>query len=71
MRKVAGFLLFLLLGTLVVITTSFGYEITTSSHPAHLTAPYGQQIATCGDCHPSSSDCTDVGIHIHAVMVLT
>ncbi|MFC1819013.1 hypothetical protein ACFL0B_07995, partial [Thermodesulfobacteriota bacterium] len=55
MRKAAGFLLVLLLATLVVITTSSGDE-TDSSHQVHLSggAPYGPQIASCGDCHPSN-----------------
>ena len=49
MRKAAGFLLVLLLATLVVIATSSGDE-TDSSHVVHLTATYGPQI-TCADCH--------------------
>src|SRR5210317_2140948 len=49
MRKAAGFLLVLLLATLVVISTSSGDE-TDSSHVVHTDATYGPQI-TCADCH--------------------
>ena len=60
MRKAAGFLLVLFLATLVVITTSSGDQ-TNSSHVVHLSAPYGPQITTCGDCHPVTSECVSAG----------
>ena len=53
MRKTAGFLLILLLATLVVISTSSGDQ-SDSSHQVHLTATYGPQISVCDDCHPAS-----------------
>ena len=60
MRKAAGFILVLFLATLVVITTSSGDD-TDWSHVVHLSATYGPQIAACGNCHPATSDCTNVG----------
>jgi cytochrome c553 len=54
MRKAAGFLLVLLLATLVVITTSYGAVPgdTDSSHLVHLSEPYGPQLGvSCDVCH--------------------
>jgi hypothetical protein len=50
MKRAAGFLLVLLLATLVVISTSSGDE-TDSSHLVHTDATYGPQITCNTFCH--------------------